>query len=305
MLYKSRSKPEELLVLEYLDKRMALPETEKSYYLNLKKGFEGGIMFDSLTGKLETDLLVLNDLLLRHNKTTFQIDTLIISSNKIFFYEIKNYEGDHIYEADKLYKFPKTEITNPLNQLRRSETLLKQLIFSLGINLPVEGIIVFINPEFTLYQAPLNCPFLLPTQLKSYLQKLESSTTSKLTNKHQALAEKLVSLHLLNIKENKYSNLPSYEFDQVRKGISCEICKSFSVSVTGHNIKCTKCGYVELASSAILRNINEFMTLFRNEKLTTNVIYDWCQVIPSKRRIRKVLIDNFKIVGCNQWTYYL
>lgn len=304
MIYKSRTKSEELLILEFLDKRMVLPDAERNYYLSLKKGFEGEVMFDSLTERLQSDCLVLNDLLLKNNKTTFQIDSLIISSNKLFFYEIKNLEGDHLYEADKLYKFPRTEVTNPLNQLRRSETLLKQLILSLGINLPVEGLVVFINPEFTLYQTPLNYPFLFPTQIKRYLRILDSSTL-KLTDKHRALADKLVSLHYQTIKENKYSNVPDYAYEDLRKGITCAMCDSFSVYVTGHKIKCNECGNEELASSAILRCINEFKILFRNEKLTTNIIYDWCRIIPLKRRIRKVLCNNFKKVGCNHGTYYI
>lgn len=146
MLYKSRTKSKELIILEYLDKRMFLPDQEKSYFLNLKKGFEGEVMFDLLTENLQSECLVLNDLLLKNNKTTFQIDTLIIFSNKVYLYEVKNLEGDYYYESDKILKFPKIEITNPLYQLRRCETLLKQLIISLGYNLPIEGIVVFINP---------------------------------------------------------------------------------------------------------------------------------------------------------------
>ena len=146
MLYKSRSKPEELLIFEYLDRRMTLPEAERNYYLFLKKGFEGEVIFDTLTENLRGECIVLNDLLLKSNKTTFQIDTLIITSNKAYFYEVKNYEGDYLYETDKFIKLPKTEVTNPLNQLRRSETLLKQLILSLGYSLPIEGLVVFINP---------------------------------------------------------------------------------------------------------------------------------------------------------------
>jgi len=43
---------------------MDLSDKDKQHYSNLKKGFEGEQQFDSWTGKLETDCLVLNDLLL-------------------------------------------------------------------------------------------------------------------------------------------------------------------------------------------------------------------------------------------------
>ncbi len=94
----------------------------------------------------------------KQNNTTFQIDSLIITSGTIYFFEIKNYESDYYYESDRFYKNPKTEITNPLHQLSRSELLLRQLIQSIGFNIPVSASVVFINPEFTLYQAPLNKP---------------------------------------------------------------------------------------------------------------------------------------------------
>lgn len=303
MIYKHRTKPEELQILEYLNKRINLPIKEKNYYLALKKGYEGEVMFDNLTEQLQFDCLILNDLLLESNKKTFQIDTLIISSNKVYFYEVKNNEGDHYYESDKIYKFPKVEIANPINQLSRSDTLLKQLILSLGYNIPIEGLVVFINPEFTLYQSPLNKPFLYPTQIKHYLKQLDS-ITSKITSKHRELADKLISLHWINTKERKYSNLPEYQYVELRKGITCAMCESFSISLNGRSCICNTCGHVEKLTFAVIRSVREFKKLFPEEKITTNKIHDWCKIVDSKRRIRRILENNFNTVGVHQWTYY-
>ncbi|CAM5210835.1 Nuclease-like protein OS=Ureibacillus acetophenoni OX=614649 GN=SAMN05877842_1129 PE=4 SV=1 [Ureibacillus acetophenoni] len=247
--------------------------------------------------------LILNDLLLESNKKTFQIDTLIISSNKVYFYEVKNNEGDHYYESDKIYKFPKVEIANPINQLSRSDTLLKQLILSLGYNIPIEGLVVFINPEFTLYQSPLNKPFLYPTQIKHYLKQLDS-ITSKITSKHRELADKLITLHRINVKERKYSNLPEYQYVELRKGITCAMCESFSISLNGRSCICNTCGHVEKLTFAVIRSVREFKKLFPEEKITTNKIHDWCKIVDSKRRIRRILENNFNTVGVHQWTYY-
>ena len=107
MHYKSRTKSKELIIFEYLDKRVRLPDQERNYFLNLKKGFEGEVLFDFQTEKLQSECLILNDVLLKNNKTTFQIDTLIIFSNKVYFYEVKNMEGDYYYESDKMFKLPK------------------------------------------------------------------------------------------------------------------------------------------------------------------------------------------------------
>ncbi|WP_342728897.1 MULTISPECIES: nuclease-related domain-containing protein [Virgibacillus] len=141
------------------------------------------MLFDSLTEKLQCECLILNDLLLIVNNTTFQIDSLIILAGKIYFFEVKNYEGDYYYEYDKLFKKPNLEVINPYLQLSRSESLLRQLLLSLGFKLQIDASIVFINPKFTLYQAPLDKPIIFPTQVKQYMENL-NIIPSKLTESH-------------------------------------------------------------------------------------------------------------------------
>ena len=163
---------------------MNLSEKDKQHYYNLKKGYEGEVMFDSLTEKLTCDCLILNDLLLKVNNTTFQIDSTIINSrNRSTFTKLKSLDGDYYYESDKLYTKNKLEITNPLIQLSRSESLLRQLFRNLGFKIPIDASVVFINPEFTLYQSPLNKPFIFPTQVNRYLNNLDM-INSKLNGKH-------------------------------------------------------------------------------------------------------------------------
>lgn len=175
MLYKARTKSKELLIMEFLDARMDLSNKDKQYYYSLKKGYEGEVLFDVLTEKLQCECFILNDLLLNINNTTVQIDTLIITSGKIYLFEVKNYEGDYYYESDKLFKITKSEIINPLYQLSRSSYLLHQLLLNLGFNFQIDASVVFINPNFTLYQAPLDKPFIFPTQLNQCLDKLNTT----------------------------------------------------------------------------------------------------------------------------------
>ncbi|MFD1851551.1 nuclease-related domain-containing protein [Oceanobacillus bengalensis] len=301
MLYKSRSKSKELRTLEFLSKRMNLSEKDKQHYLNLSKGYEGEVAFDSLTEKLQCDCLILNDLLLKVSNTTFQIDSLIIVSGKIYFFDVKNHEGDYYYDSDKFFKIPQFEIVNPLYQLSRSETLLRQLLLNLKFNLPIEASIVFINTSFTLYQSPLNKPIIYPTQINRYLNKL-NTIPSKLNEKHKILAEKLVSLHM---DESPFTQLPSYHYDQLRKGITCFHCHSFSILVKGRKCICRDCGFAETVDVAVMRSIREFIFLFPDQKITTNIIHEWCHVIDSKQKIRNVLDKNFTMVGENRWAFYI
>ena len=300
MPYKSRAESNELLILRALNTRMTLSNKDKQYYFNLQKGYEGEVMFDSFIEKLQCECLILNDLLLKINNTTFQIDTLIISDT-IYLFEVKNYEGDYYYESDKLYKKPKSEMINPLHQLSRSESLLRQLLQSLGFNLPIEASVIFINSEFTLYQAPLNKPFIFPTQIKRYLRKLNDHPP-KLKERHKILADQLIALHIEN---SPFTQLPSYEYDQLQKGITCLECHSFSIYVEGKYCVCMECGHKELVPAAVMRSVKEFKLLFPNQKITTNVIHDWCRVVESKKRIKSILEKNFKIIDINRWSYFI
>lgn len=300
MPYKSRTKSNELIILELLNKRKNLASKDKHHFFNLKKGYEGEILFDSFTEKLQCECLILNDLLLEVNSTTFQIDSLIITPGKIYFYEVKNYEGDYYYESDKLFKKSNLEIINPLHQLSRSESLLRRVLLSLGYKLQIDAYVVFINPKFTLYQVHLDKPIIFPTQLNQYMEDL-NAIPSKLTEKHKKVAKQLLAL---NNTDSPYKQIPSYDYDQLRKGITCPECNSFSVSVQKRKCVCHECGYEELVTNAVIRSVKELKILFPNEKVTTNIIHDWCQVVQSRKRIRRILANNFNIVGVRQWTYY-
>ncbi|MFS0820529.1 nuclease-related domain-containing protein [Bacillus sp. 1P02SD] len=300
MIYKHRTKSDEIVTLEILNKRIELSNKDKQYYVNLKKGYEGELLFDSLTEKLQCDCLIFNDLLLEVNNTTFQIDTLILIDSKIHTYEVKYYEGDYYYESNKLYKKPKHEVSNPLLQLNRSESLLSQFLRTHGCHLPIEASVVFNHPTFTLYQAPLNLQAIFPTQLNNYLRALDT-TPSKINEKQKRIADLLVSLH---ITKSPYSKIPSYHYEQLHKGITCKVCDSFSIVIEGRKCKCKKCGYSEVVADAVLRTVHEFMILFPDQKITTNVVYEWCGGNPTKRKIQKILKNNFKSVGVRQWTYY-
>lgn len=300
MFYKQRTKSSELLTLELLDYRLQLPRKDKLHLSNLQKGYEGEILFDSLTKKLQCECLILNDLLLQQNRTTFQIDTLIIMQGKVLLFELKNFEGDFYYETGTFYKKPNKEITNPLHQMERSESLLRQLILSLGFSPQIDGSVVFVNSKFMLYQAPRNHPIIYPTQITTHLGQL-NALQSRLTNRHHKLAEDLVSLHIV---DSPFTKLPEYSFEELKKGVTCAECRSFFLSIKGRKCICKKCGYEEAVTEAILRSIQEFKMLFPTAKITTNTIYEWCQIIPTKRRISDCLRRSLKTVGVRQWTHY-
>ena len=57
--FKPRFEPVKLKILRFLNTRMNLTVKEKQYYLNLEKGFEGEVMFDTLTEELQSECLII------------------------------------------------------------------------------------------------------------------------------------------------------------------------------------------------------------------------------------------------------
>ncbi|PAE23409.1 nuclease-related domain-containing protein [Bacillus sp. 7894-2] len=301
MLLKRRFPSDELWCMRYLNIRMDLTEKEKQHWANLEKGYEGEVKFDLLTEKLTEERLVIHDLLLEVNNSYVQIDTLIISERMIHLIEIKNFQGDWNLESDKLYAVNTgREYKNPVHQLKRSASLFRQLLQILKQTIPVEASVLFINPEFTLYQAPMDQPIILPTQINRFLKDL-NHTPSKLNEGHRKLARQLLSLHQT---KNPYTILPDYHFDQLKKGMYCMNCHSL-LSPVHRTLVCEKCGGREKLEQAILRNIREFKFLFPERKLTTQSIYEWCKADISKRTYSRVLKKNFTARGSTSNTYFV
>lgn len=172
MILKERTESEELLIMRSLNSRMKLTEKEKIHYQNLEKGFEGERQFDLLTQNLAEERYIINDLLFEVNNSYFQIDSLIISQGVIHLFDIKHFQGEYFIESDKLFSVKtKREYKNPVTQLIRSATLFRQLLQNLNQKYLVEPAVIFNNPEFTLYQAPLNQPIILPTRLNSFMNE--------------------------------------------------------------------------------------------------------------------------------------
>ncbi|RXT04053.1 nuclease-related domain-containing protein [Ammoniphilus sp. CFH 90114] len=301
MLLKSRSESDELIARRFLNTRMELAEREKFNYLNLEKGYEGELKFDNLIANLQEERYIINDLLLEVNNSYFQIDSLIISQGVIYLLDIKNFHGDFYFESDKFYALlTGREYKNPVNQLKRSETLFNQLLQNLKQNFLVEASLIFINPEFTLYQAPMNLPIIFPNQVNRFINDL-NNTPSKLSDGHKKLAQQLLSLHQT---KNPYTKVPDYNYEQLQKGIYCKSCMSFLVSKKNANFVCEICGVQETLRQTIVRSIEEFKILFPNRKITTQSIHDWCKVDLHRKTLSRILKEHYTTFGTTRDTYY-
>ncbi|MEY2192871.1 nuclease-related domain-containing protein [Neobacillus sp. BF23-41] len=299
MSFKDRIEADEIKILRFLNSRMKLAEKDKIRFRNLVKGFEGEVMFDSLTEKLQCPSYILNDLLLETNNGKFQLDTVMITQDPLYLFEVKNYEGDFYFEGDRFYALPKKEYKNPLHQLQRSESLLRQLLESLGYRIPIEAYVIFINPHFTCYKAPLNEPIIYPNQLPRFMHNL-NRRPSTLNGMHKKLADQLVSMHQIELP---YDRLPPYDYGKLKKGNICRVCLSLKTTVVNNKLVCEDCGCHEVIDHAVLRVVEEIKLLFPNIKITTNLVHEWCKVVESKKTIRRILKQNYSVEGKKEFGF--
>jgi hypothetical protein len=300
MIIKERSEPKELMILRILNARMELSSKDLNHFLNLEKGFIGEKKFDKLIENLSNDWLILNDLLLEFNTTFFQIDSVLIAQDTIYLIDVKNYEGDYYIDGDWWYTISGNEIKNPLDQLMRSESLFRRYLRNLGFNTTIEARLVFVNPEFHLYQSTPNQPIIFPTQLNRFLNKI-NKMSAKLTNRHMKLAEHLISKHINN---SPFSLKPNYNYGQLKKGITCRSFHSFMELVQEDKLVCRKCGSTEDLDSAVLRSVGEYTLLFPDRKITSKDIYEWCGGVKSTKALRRILSIKYKLKGHGKYSYF-
>ncbi|MCM3599225.1 NERD domain-containing protein [Robertmurraya korlensis] len=301
MISKQRHIPEELLVLRYLRGRQK--ELDVEHLKILEKGFSGELQWDSfvIDTLTSSSYLLLNDLLLTSSGgQMFQIDSLLLRK-KFFIFEVKNYDGEYFVENDRWYSIGKTEIQNPLIQLQRTETGFRRLLKDLGIHLPVEAYVVFVNPEFTLFNAPHHPSLLLPSQLKRFILKMKQETY-EMTKKDQIISNKISACH---IEKSPYVRLPSYSYEDLEKGIRCGCCGRFLFPLSQSYVYCEMCRNKEAVETAVLRNVTEYQTLFPQKLVTTIGILEWCGGIVSEKTIRRILKKNFKTQGANRHTHFI
>ncbi|ADU31976.1 nuclease-related domain-containing protein [Evansella cellulosilytica] len=291
---KNRKEPLKLVILRLLASRMKLQEEYEQQLYSTEKGYEGELEFDQWIATINDDYLVINDLLIESNGTTFQIDSVIICYDSIFLVDVKNYTGDFYFDGNKFCKRNKNrEYKNPLLQLERAESLFRQLLNELGLSFSVKPQLLFINPEFTLYNAKMDQPIIFRSQLKSFITKLQYPS-QKLQKRHMHLANQLISYHQ---EESRYTQLPSYTYGDLKKGIMCKECRGEMVRHNKFKLLCKQCGKKEDSVRAILRSVEEFELLFPTQDIKVSTIYDWCGGIVTEKAIWSAISKKYTLIG--------
>lgn len=294
--------PVVMRICDCLEERKILSQTEQNLLYNAEQGYTGECEFYAfLQDAASNKLLLLSSLSLRANNANFQIDSILINNETIYLFEVKNYAGDYYISKNRWFSHPaRKEISNPFIQLKRSEGLLRQLLATHGIDYPIKAYVVFVNPEFTLFNASINYPLILRSQFSRFFRPSFFQQTPY-SDKDFYVAQFLMDSHQDVIYKD---NLPSYTFAELKKGIKCPKCGRFMRVETFYRVKCSACLYIERNESAVLRSINDFKFLFPEMKITTKNIVEWCNIL-SARVIRRILSNYLERRGQGRSTHYI
>ncbi|MDQ0253049.1 hypothetical protein J2S74_000421 [Evansella vedderi] len=118
-IIKPRSPSLELRVMSSLSLRMEFSKEEKERLYAIRKGYEGEVQFDKFYENCPSNWLVLNDLWLKNSNATFQIDSLLLTPQANYVFDIKNNEGEYELNDGRFYKNGSETRNNPLTQLQR------------------------------------------------------------------------------------------------------------------------------------------------------------------------------------------
>lgn len=301
MIIKERNQSISHQILRSLDARMELASHEKIQLEAQVKGFDGEKKFDDCFKEVESSGLVIHDLMLSTRDTTYQIDSLYITDNEVTIYEIKNYTGHYIYKNGSIYSDTGFILQDPVAQVNRKQSYLHNLLLSLGYSIKITSYVVFINFNFYIYLLPKTTQIVFAGQLKHHLSVLENSYKPP-SSKAKTIADKLLNQQLKNYRP---ANLPTYTFDQLKKGLYCHTCNSWNCKISKQYLICSDCQFTETISSAVKRTLDEYKLLFPKQRLTLKIAKNWCGKSLSDSRIRRVLSTNYTLKHAGRSSHYI
>lgn len=280
--------------------RTELPP-ESAYYLqSLQKGYNGEKNWATYLNELPKNIPILYDLQFEVNQSTIQIDALCILQNKLVLFEVKNFQGNFSVDGDKWYSPSHKEMKNPLNQIKRAEPLFHQFLKKYQLNMPFDYYLIFVHPTFILYGASHQEQLILPGQIPEFLDGLKQQTFSP-----QRLHTKIIDTLLTNhINDIHLLHKPEYHFDQMAKGLFCGVCGGKMKRKHKKTFSCMKCHHSATVNDTVLYNIQDYMALFPERKVTTANIFDWIDEEVSKRFINYFMLNKFESHGLGKSTYY-
>lgn len=259
-----RRKSHELQWLELLFNRSGLNEAEIKQYQKLQRGFQGEVEFDKIFDLIFGDRIsFIDDLTLRHKQHTVQLDKLFCINGTLYIVDMKNYRGHYIYEKSTWKAGHSILSHDILEQLRRAVRIVEAILFEANINVKVQGVLVFMNPESTIeIREMVKEKTVLYGDTLSWFLELRNSLSPT------GNTDWIKLMRTFEIDGYKTKKTCSQEqFERLTKGIMCHRCGQFDMKERKYTIVCSACGSVEVKETAYVRTICEYGLLMHDKNI--------------------------------------
>lgn len=273
MIYKTRTKPNELKALQSLDKRLSRHHEKKHIIQKelyaVQAGYAGELELDAYMTDFNPDYpyALLNDLYLQNNRIYFQIDALLITPSTIIVIEVKNYAEKTVITENpmqfiKTYKNGDRKARpNVINEVKRKIHHLQKWLYKKGIHTPIDGLITFAHTnELAIENTNLEMKILSNDEAPTYLESLPVQPQSLNEKTIKKVARELAKHH----KEynpfpisTRYGIKPS----EIQPGVLCPSCKQIGMKWRTEKWNCP-CGYHD--KHAHLHTIDEWFMLIQS-----------------------------------------
>ena len=268
--------------LTALKQRVPLSTDETKQLKRLEEGFQGECYLDQLFHLFgPKDIPCLDDVTLSHRNSVVQIDKLFLLDGTLYLLDAKAYHGNYNYDGQKWRGEKIPYNTNIFHQLSRAQTIVENILEEAGLLIPVKSLLVFTENDLTLsIPKELNEKVLQSRELSAWMHTI-SKQKRKSTN--QQLQERCMNtLKKATIPRYRTQRtLTDERSSQLKKGICCEKCHHYTLTLNTYAYTCQNCGHQESREKAYVRTICDYGTIFHEQELT-------------RRDLRSFLGENIK-----------
>ena len=166
MVVVKRRLPSKILIIEALLRRGILDVEQRKLLDELRwraeRGFEGEQRVDTFLTDLqlrEPNLILQGFEAVNQHGFTHQMDTLIVTSRFIIILEVKNISGIITYDMKtnqliRTWNNERLALTDPFAQLDRHAAYIEQMMWKLGVELPIIHAVIFTSASSILEEIP-------------------------------------------------------------------------------------------------------------------------------------------------------
>ena len=270
-----RKKPMNLLFLEMLKCRKALPPEHNRYLADLTWGFEHECKIDKLIEEINGPWITIPGFsYYQLFEKNFQLDLLLVTAKVIYISEIKGYRSDLYIDAGGVIKNKNgTIIDDPLDQVKKATEKFQNLLDRLKIDLKIQYNVIIATEGGTVYGLTDEKPILLQHQVQDYYRRLARKAAPPTTE-----TVNLVNtfLQFNNDRSHRWPNMPEYSYQNMEKGLYYSCCGNEvgAVSPRTFLVTCQKCQKSHKVLDLVINAYNDFI-LFFNEKPSTPKLQHW------------------------------